>query len=65
LETVKACIIDFYKKNDKSISMDFNYVVTTTGLSESDVDKALRQLLRTGFIRNPLYANNVPVNFTV
>lgn len=62
---VKKCIIEFYRSNDKNIAMDFNYVVKSTGLSESDVDKALRQLLHAGFIKNPLFANNVPINFTI
>jgi predicted transcriptional regulator len=65
LNKVKNCILDFYKTNGKNIAMDFNYVVKSTGLSESDVDKALRQLLHAGFIKNPLFADNVPINFTI
>ena len=65
IDKVKKCIIEFYRTNSKDIVMDFNYVVKSTGLSESDVDKALRQLLHAGFIKNPLFADNVPINFTI
>ena len=65
MEKVKSCIIDFYKTNDKEIYMGFDYVVKTTGLSESDVDKALRQLIDKGFIKDPQYADDVPVCFTI
>ena len=65
LDKVKKCIIEFYKTNDKDIYMDFDYVVKSTGLSESDVDKALRQLIDKGFVKNAQYADDLPVNFTI
>jgi len=65
LDKVKNCIIEFYKTNDKNIYMNFDYVVKNTGLSESNVDKALRQLIDKGFIKDVQYADDVPVNFTI
>lgn len=65
MNNVKKCIIEFYKTNDKDICMDFDYVVKNTGLSEPDVDKALRQLIDKGFVKNVLYADDLPVNFTI
>ena len=65
MDKVKSCIIDFYKANGKDVSMNFDYVVKNTGLSESDADKALRRLADEGFLKNVLYADNVPYNFTI
>jgi len=65
IDKVKNCIIEFYKTNSKDNTMDFDYIVKSTGLSESDIDKALRQLIDKGFLKNVLYADNVPFTFTI
>ena len=65
IDKVKKCIIEFYKTSDKDIYMDFDYVVKNTGLSESDVNKALRQLIDKGFVKDAQYADDVPVSFTI
>ena len=65
IDKVKKCIIEFYKTNSKDVAMDFDYVVKSTGLPEPDVDKALRQLADKGFVKNVLYADDVPAHFTI
>jgi hypothetical protein len=65
IENVKKYIINFYKTNSKDIAMDFDDVVKNTGIPETDVNKALRQLIAKGFLKNVLYADDLPVNFTI
>jgi DNA-binding transcriptional regulator GbsR (MarR family) len=62
INTVKDSVLNICK-NSTDTQITFEEVVNATGLSEPDVDKALRQLEKSGFIENVLYADDVPAIF--